>query len=162
MALRLLAFLLLVSCAWAGVSGKVVGVHDGDTLTVLTEDKTQVKVRLWGIDAPEIKQDFGRKARETLEELTAGKNVEIEADKSDRYGRIVSKVTLSDGKDAGSEMLRAGYAWHYVRYAPEAEDYGQLEKEAREARRGLWQDLGTEKEPVAPWEWREHAKTGRS
>lgn len=155
MPLRLLALLLaLTSYAWAGIVGKVVGVHDGDTLTLLLDGKEQVKVRLWGVDAPELGQDYGRKARETLQDLVAGKRVEVETDKKDRYGRVVSKVTLPDKKDAGAEMLRAGMAWWYQDYAKKAEDYAKLEKEARKGKIGLWRDLGTKKEPVAPWEFR--------
>ena len=155
MSFWLLAFLLAItSYAWAGVGGKVVSVHDGDTLTILLESKEQVKVRLWGIDAPELSQDYGRVAREGLEKLAAGQQVEFSQDSKDRYGRTVSKVTLPDGKDAGAEMLRQGLAWWYKSYAKKAEDYAQLEKEAREAKKGLWRDVGTKKEPVAPWIWR--------
>ena len=152
--MRLAIFLhLLCVTLWAG-AGKVVSVHDGDTLTILLESKEQVKVRLWGIDAPELSQDYGRVARGALEKLAAGQQVEFSQDSKDRYGRTVSKVALPDGKDAGAEMLRQGLAWWYKSYAKKAEDYAQLEQEAREAKKGLWRDVGTKKEPVAPWIWR--------
>lgn len=137
--------------------GKVVSVHDGDTITVLLDTKASVKVRLWGIDAPELKQDYGNKAREALSDLLAGKRVDFDAKQKDRYGRIVSKVTLltsPKNKDVGAEMLGAGFAWWYVEYAKKAEDYAKLEKGARDTKKGLWRDLGTKNEPVAPWHWR--------
>jgi micrococcal nuclease len=146
---RFLALLLLSTLPLFADFGRVVSVSDGDTITVLTDQKEQIKIRLWGIDAPEAKQAYGSKAREELAGLVAGKRVEYDPKQKDRYGRIVSKVSVN-GKDAGGEMLRKGFAWWYREYAKKAEYYQKLEQEAREARRGLWKD----KEPIPPWEFR--------
>jgi endonuclease YncB( thermonuclease family) len=151
--LTLLAFLLGASIIFAD-SGRVVGVHDGDTLTVLVDGRQAVKVRLWGIDAPETGQAFGNAAKQNLSGLAFGKQVEISLKTKDRYGRVVSKVGLPDGTDAGAEMIRAGMAWHYVAYAKNEAVYARLETEARKAKVGLWQ----EPNPVPPWNWRKAPK----
>lgn len=114
----------------------------------------QHKIRLSGIDAPELGQAYGRASRDHLAGQVAGKTVSIEWNKQDQYGRTVGKVLL-DGKDKCLEQVRAGFAWHYKKYAEEQalEDrrlYSEAEQAARDTRRGLWQD----REPVAPWEWR--------
>jgi endonuclease YncB( thermonuclease family) len=119
----------------------VVSVADGDTITVLDNSNTQHKIRLSGIDAPERAQPFGRKSREQLAELVAGKSVEVETDKTDRFGRSVGKVVLS-GRDINLAMVVSGLAWHYKAFAKEqgAADrllYADAEAEARQARRGL-------------------------
>lgn len=116
MGLTLLAFISLVAVSLADV-GKVVGVHDGDTVTILLDSKETVKVRLFGIDAPEMGQAFGSNAKEALSGLTFGKRVGFSGEKKDRYGRTVSKVTTPEGKDAGFEMISQGMAWHYVSFA---------------------------------------------
>lgn len=149
-----LALALVFPAAADTISGRVVSVADGDTITVLDNSNTQHKIRLSGIDAPERTQPFGRRSREQLAELVAGKSVEVETDKTDRYGRSVGKIVLA-GRDINLAMVVAGFAWHYKAYAKEqsAEDqrlYAGAEIDARQANRGLWFDV----EPVAPWEWR--------
>ena len=136
------------------IQGRVVGVADGDTVTVLDEHKVQHKVRLAGIDAPEKGMAFGQRSKQHLSALVFGKTVTLEGDKVDRYGRTVAKV-LVEGRDANLAQVAAGMAWHYKKYEREqsAEDrttYAASEQVAREARRGLWQDSL----PVAPWDWR--------
>lgn len=104
---------------WVGLSlahaeiftGRVVGVTDGDTITILDADNTQHKVRLTGIDAPERRQAFGNMAKQHLASLIFGKTVTVEWFKHDRYKRILGKV-LVDGRDANLEQIRAGFAWH--------------------------------------------------
>lgn len=123
------------------VVGKVVAVSDGDTLTLLI-DKQQHKIRMAGIDAPESKQDFGRKAKEDLSMLVFGKVVAVEGTKTDKYGRLVRKV-LVEGVDANLAQIRAGLAWHYKEYEKEQtkadrDAYAAAEKEARNATIGLW------------------------
>lgn len=135
------------------LSGKVVGVHDGDTLTVL-DGTRQHKVRIAGIDAPEKAQAFGAVAKDTLARLTFGKRVDLHCPKRDRYGRDVCSVQVGL-RDVGLEQVRAGGAWWYREYAreqvPEARrEYEAAENEAREARRGLWADP----QPTPPWAWR--------
>src|SRR4051812_23345472 len=97
---------------------RVVGISDGDTLTVLKNDKTQVKIRLQGVDAPESGQDFGARAKEAASDLAFGETVTVKVRDTDRYGRTVAEVVLPDGRSLNREMVRAGYAWWYRSYAP--------------------------------------------
>lgn len=134
--------------------GKVVSVADGDTITILDGDRTQHKIRLSGIDAPERSQAFGRLSREHLASLVAGEKVAVETAKTDRFGRSVGKVLLH-GRDINLTMVAAGFAWHYKKYemeqpAVERLSYANAEAQARESRAGLWRDP----EPTAPWDWR--------
>jgi endonuclease YncB( thermonuclease family) len=129
------------------LSGRVVNVHDGDTLTVLVSRK-QIKVRLTEIDAPERKQPFGTRSRQSLAELCGGKEARIAERGKDRYGRTLGHANCS-GVDANAEQVRRGMAWVYDRYVTDRGLY-QLQEEARAARRGLWHDQN----PVPPWEWR--------
>ncbi|MDO8776167.1 MAG: thermonuclease family protein [Burkholderiaceae bacterium] len=140
------------------IQGKVVGVTDGDTITVLDQSKTQHKIRLSGIDAPERGMPFGQKSKQHLSDLVAGKQVTVEATKIDRYKRSVGKV-LVDGHDANLAQVEAGFAWHYKDYQREQSKadrlaYSQAEDLAREASKGLWMDG----DPVPPWNWRKNTK----
>jgi endonuclease YncB( thermonuclease family) len=128
---------------------RVVGVTDGDTLTVRGGGAT-IKVRLNGIDCPEKGQPFGRAASEYTAKLAFGRDVRVVERSRDRYGRVVADVFLPDGKCLNQELVRAGLAWWFQRYAPRDLSLRKLEEEAREARRGLWAD----KEPIPPWAWR--------
>jgi endonuclease YncB( thermonuclease family) len=134
------------------VRGKVVSVQDGDTLTILI-DRRQVRVRLTDIDAPELKQAFGTRSRQSLSEMCFGKIASLDVRGQDRYHRSLAQVTC-DGKDANAEQVRRGYAWIFVRYAPRDSPLYFLEQEARTARRGLWADSA----PVAPWDWRRNGR----
>jgi len=128
----------------------VAGVSDGDTLTVLTPEKRQVKVRLHGIDAPETGQDFGSRSKQAASELAFGKQVTVREMDRDRYGRIVAEVVLADGRSLNREMVRGGMAWWYVKYAPADRKLAGLEAEAKAAERGLWAQPGA----APPWESR--------
>jgi len=130
------------------ITGKVVGVADGDTFTLL-RGREQVRVRLEGIDCPEKGQPFGTQARTALSDMIFGRELRVEQTDIDRYGRIIGRVYLSDGRSVNHELLRRGLAWHYKRYSKDAE-YARLEEAARKGRIGLWADV----RPVAPWEWR--------
>jgi endonuclease YncB( thermonuclease family) len=130
------------------VLAKVVSVHDGDTLTVLVERK-QVKVRLTDIDAPELKQPFGTRSRQSLAELCFGKIASLDVRGQDRYRRTIAQVTCG-GLDANAEQVRRGYAWTYTRFAPPGSPLHAMQDEARAAQRGLWSDPA----PVPPWNWR--------
>lgn len=150
---RLLAALLLAVFlpphpAAADVPVQVVGVHDGDTLTVLA-DRRRLRVRLTDIDAPELGQPFGKRAKAALSDLCFGKPAEIEFRGRDRYDRVLARVTCN-GRDANAEQVRLGYAWVYTRYAAADSPLYALEFDARAARRGLW----SVREPTPPWEWR--------
>lgn len=135
----------------AAVVGKVVKVVDGDTLHVYTNKKTY-KIRLSGIDAPERGQAYGKRAKEHLEFLVAGKQVIAIVESKDRYGRYVASVKVQS-KDVCAEMLTAGYAWHYKQY-DNNKYYDELQREAKKAKRGLWVD----KKPQAPWEYRKEQR----
>jgi endonuclease YncB( thermonuclease family) len=100
------------------ISGKVIGVMDGDTIEVLDASKTPRRIRLEGIDAPEKAQPFGNRSKQHLSDSVFGKQVEVVSNKTDKYGRTVGKV-LVNGKDANLEQVRAGFAWHYKEYQKE-------------------------------------------
>lgn len=136
----------------------MVGVSDGDTITVLDASKTQHVVRIGGIDAPERKQPFGSAAKEALSSMVFDRRVEARCWKRDRYGREVCSVHVGT-RDTGLEMIRAGYAWHYKAYEREQNTderaiYARTEVDARSARRGLWQEPGA----VPPWAWRKERR----
>jgi endonuclease YncB( thermonuclease family) len=158
--LRLLAFclflLLAAFPAAADVLGKVVSVHDGDTLTVLV-DSRQVKVRLADIDAPEMRQPFGTRSRESLAEMCFGKIAFVDVRGRDRYKRTVGHVTCA-GTDANAEQVRRGYAWTYTRYARSDSPLHLIQLQAQSAHRGLWSDPTA----VPPWQWRRNGTNGRA
>jgi endonuclease YncB( thermonuclease family) len=144
------------------ITGRVVGVSDGDTITVLAAGNRQLKVRLDGIDAPESKQAFGAKAKQSLSELVYGRTVTVTGSKTDRYGRTVGNVAV-DGRDVGLVQIERGNAWFYRQYAREldgdrARDYERAEVRARADRLGLWAD----RKPVEPWEWRADKRAPKS
>lgn len=155
---KLLLPTLLAWVAWAAsaqpLTGRVVGVTDGDTVTVLLPERMLLKVRLAGIDAPEQKQAFGQQAKQRLSTLVFGKTVTVVGGKQDRYRRLIATL-LVDGQDANLEMVSSGFAWHFKRYeseqAPEDRSaYARAELSARSGRRGLWADPA----PLAPWGFR--------
>ena len=126
------------------IHGRVVGVSDGDTVTVIDANKTQYKIRLAGIDAPEKAQAYGQKSKESLSDLVFGKQVDVEWSKQDRYGRTVGKIMLA-GVDINLEQIKRGMAWHYKQYqneqSPEDRDaYAKYQSQAQERRVGLWRD----------------------
>jgi endonuclease YncB( thermonuclease family) len=131
---------------------RVVGVHDGDTITGLDDATTQHKIRLDAIDAPELGQPFGQASKKALSGKVFGKDVVVTVKTRDKYGRTVGHV-LIDGRDVNLEMLEEGMAWHYSKYDRNAR-LARAEVEARAAGKGLWQD----REPVPPWEWRASRK----
>jgi len=143
-----LTLLLAASPTAADVLGKVVSVHDGDTLTVLV-DHRQVRVRLIDIDAPELRQPFGTRSRQSLSNLCFGKVASLNVRGQDRFNRTLARVSCG-GSDVNAEQVRRGYAWTFLRYARPDSPLFALEKEARASHRGLWQDPA----PIAPWEWR--------
>ena len=129
---------------------KVVGITDGDTVTVLTAAKQQVKVRLQGIDCPESGQDFGSRAKQAASAMAFGKQVTIRTHGTDRYGRTLSDVILPDGRSLNHELVRQGMAWWYRPFAPGDRELERLEAEARASKRDLW----SQPHPVPPWTWR--------
>lgn len=166
-----LALAFAAGCAHSDdgiLRGRVVGLSDGDTITVL-EGKTRHKIRLQGIDAPERAQPFGTKSRENLSVLVFEKEVEVHWTKRDRWERILGKVLVDDPAcserrcpkiDVNLRQISGGFAWWYRRYAREqsAEDrrlYEEAERLSRSGRVGLWADPS----PLPPWDWRRKPKT---
>jgi endonuclease YncB( thermonuclease family) len=147
-------------CARAAeITGRVVGVSDGDTITLLDASRQQHKIRLSGIDAPEKAQPYGQRSKEHLSRLIFNRQVSAECGKTDKYRRQVCKVSL-DGADINLEQIGAGMGWWYRQYAREQAEadrttYEKAEQDAQQARRGLWRDH----DPIAPWEWRHRQKT---
>jgi len=130
------------------LTGKVVGITDGDTVTVYTGQSKPIKLRLEGIDAPESKQDFGDASKRHLSGLVFSKNVVVHSTGKDRFGRTLGVLHVSD-KNVNTMMIRDGFAWHYKQYSSDRE-LADAEQSARAARRGLWSMAN----PVAPWEFR--------
>lgn len=131
--------------------GHVTHVSDGDSFEMrLTQSRTLQRVRLYGIDAPEKGQAFSHKARDFTRKLIEGKTIRVEIIEEDRFGRIVGDAFLPDGRHINQVIVEAGYAWWFQRYAPHDQDLAALEADARQNRRGLWQ----QKKPTPPWVFR--------
>ena len=137
-------------------SGTVLRVSDGDTIRVRV-DKEEIKVRLYGIDAPESKQPGGREATEFLKDLLLSENVTLYTFDVDRYGREVAIVVLPDGSIVQDQLLKAGLVWVYTKYCKvdKCKDWKRLEKQAKANQAGLWMDDSA----VPPWEWRKQSTT---
>lgn len=149
------SILLATTATAETLSGRVVGVADGDTITILDSSNNQHKIRLSQIDAPEVghgknkpAMPFGEKSKAALSNLVANQTVEAQCETKDRYGRLVCKI-LVGGTDANLEQVKNGMAWVYVKYAKER-IYFEAETEAKTKRLGLWADS----DPIAPWEFR--------
>ena len=159
---RALLLALFAPClAHADVQGKVVGVSDGDTITVLDVERHQHKVRLAGIDAPEKHQPFGQVSKRALSDCAYGHDAVIRGHKLDRYGRLIGKVIVQ-GQDCNLQQIRQGLAWHYKKYQNEqskddALTYAEAEEEARGKRLGLWQDP----KPTPPWDFRHEKREAK-
>lgn len=148
-----LALAGLPACAY-NVEGRVVGVSDGDTITVLDSTKTRHRIRLAGIDAPESKQAFGQASKKHLSDLVFNRNITLDCGKTDKYRREVC-VVMVNGQDANLAQVKAGMAWWYRKYrseqtSQERADYEAAEAAAKAGKIGLW----SEADPVPPWEWR--------
>lgn len=139
--------LLILQSLCFSFEGRVIKITDGDTITVLNNDKQQIKVRLWGIDAPEKKQNFGNKSKQFLSDLISGQIVEIDQKGIDRYGRTLGIVFLKD--DINAKMVLNGYAWAYTKYS---KYYAPLQSKAKYLKSGLWIDEA----PMAPWDFRKN------
>lgn len=159
--LLLALFLTFILCSAAQADelrGRVVGITDGDTLTLLVQEH-QETIRLAEIDAPEKRQPFGQRSKQALSALAFGKQARLLSSGRDRYGRIVARVYTQgeDGEiDVSGEMVRQGAAWVFDRYASDEALYA-LQEEARAAKRGLWALPAAEQVP--PWKWRRPTKS---
>lgn len=143
------------------IEGKVIGVHDGDTVTVLDQNNKKFTIRLQGIDAPELKQEFGAASQKNLSGMVMAKQVSIYWSKVDKYRRTVGTIML-DGHDINIEQVKAGVAWHYKKYEDEQSPadrrtYAAAEETARAAKLGLWSAANS----VAPGDWRQEVKLKR-
>jgi endonuclease YncB( thermonuclease family) len=136
------------SLAGPPIHVRVVGVHAGNPITSLTYDKRQIKVRLDGIDAPELRQPYGQASKKALSDMVFAKTVTAIEKKKDCLGRTVAHV-LVDDRDTNLMMLEEGTAWHYTEYSS-IKCLKLAEDESRVAPKGLWPD----REPVPPWDWR--------
>lgn len=159
---RVLAFVIAViwplMASAMDYSGKVVGISDGDTLTLLVPDGAsfkQVKVRLAEIDTPESAQPYGQKAKQALSELAFNKQARVVVQDIDRYGRTVGRVYVGN-LDVNAELVKSGSAWVYRQYAKDKSLF-VLETQARVVKRGLW-NL-PEAQQVPPWDWRKGITT---
>ena len=130
------------------LTGKVVSVTDGDTIKILTKNKTLYKIRLNCIDAPERSQAFGKRSKANLSKLVAGRIVDVHYKKLDRYGRVLGVIFVDD-RDINLRQIKDGFAWVYRRYCKRA-DYYKAEEYARDRKLGLWND----KYAIPPWEFR--------
>ena len=130
----------------------VIGVSDGDTLTVLNNNKQQVRIRLAEIEAPEAGQPYGTTSKQSLSELCIGKQAQIAPRVKDKHGRTVARVTCN-GVDANAEQVNRGMAWVYRKYAKDNKLY-VLQHEAKVAKRGLWSDPS----PIPPRAWRQQRR----
>lgn len=149
---------IFLCCLASGVSaevllGTVIAVHDGDTIT-LQNESGEKKIRLAGIDAPELKQPYGVESRRALREVVLDKQVRVETAKIDKFGRAVGRVIL-DEQDINLKQLQLGMAWVYRAYLKELskEDratYLEAEAQSKVTPVGLWKDSN----PVEPWIWR--------
>lgn len=129
--------------------GVVVGISDGDTLTLLIGDNTPVRIRLAEIDAPELYgQPFGTAAKSALSALAFRRRATAHVVTIDQYGRRVALIDV-DGVNVNAAMVRQGLAWAYLRYQTDPR-FSTLQSIAKRRRLGLWRDVG----PVAPWEYR--------
>lgn len=135
------------------ITGKVIGIMDGDTFKLLTKDSTTVKVRLANIDCPEKKQAYSNKAKQFVSQAVFSKNVTVQVLKKDRYRRLIANVFYGDSINLNHELVKNGLAWHYVKYSKDT-ILQSLEDKARKVKVGLWQDPNA----IAPWQWRANKK----
>ena len=136
-------------------AGRVVGVTDGDTISVMRDGRS-VRVRLEGIDCPERGQDFGQRAKQFTSEMAFGKDAVVDVRDVDRYGRLVARLTV-DGEDVSLALARAGLAWYYTKYSRDPE-LAEAEMTAKSAQLGLWSHSA----PTPPWEFRQPAPLRRN
>jgi len=135
------------------VEGRVTRIVDGDSIVVTDAKDVKYEVQLEGIDAPELKQAFGKEATQGLSKLLKDQSVKITWESKDNFERLLAQVYLND-THINQEMLKTGLAWHFKRYN-KSEALAKLENEARDAKKGLW---ATEK-PMAPWDFRKENKS---
>lgn len=156
----LLASLFLISprIEAESITGRVVGISDGDTITLVDDNNMQYKIRLAGIDAPEKRQAFGNASKISLSDLIFSQRIIADWTKKDRYGRFVAKITLN-GTDINLLQIQRGMAWFYFKYQNELKqenriEYVQAHQNSANSKIGLWADSA----PEAPWDFRKRQK----
>ena len=154
--LSLVAFLLdkydIADLHATRLQGEIIKVYDGDTIT-LYANHTKYKIRLYGIDAPELNQSFGKQSQENLQNMCKiGSEAIVEIKSRDKYNRLVG-ILSCDSINANKKQLESGYAWAYTEYIPNIQEkleYNSLQQEARASNLGLW----SEKNPIKPSDFR--------
>lgn len=141
-----LLFLLPIACFSQEYKGSILSIIDGDTFVFQTEEGN-IKVRLFGIDAPEKKQTYGLESKAYLETYRY-KQGKLKRTGTDKYGRTLG-ILFIDNKNINLDLIKNGYAWHYKRYSDDIA-FAQAEKEARQKKIGLWKHP----DPMAPWNFR--------
>ena len=153
----LFIFLFYQTCI-ANEKGIIVNVVDGDTVHFLNDNEEKLKVRLQHIDAPELDQSYGKESRFVLEKLILNKKVTVIGDKKDKYKRLLGVISL-DEMDINLEMIKAGAAWHFKKYAKfdqthyQYQIYDENEHQAKLKKIGLWKENA-----ISPWLWRKNKK----
>ncbi|SHM91271.1 Endonuclease YncB, thermonuclease family [Chryseobacterium carnipullorum] len=153
MRIVLFALLCFPLSFFSQTAAKVVGISDGDTITVLLDGNVQKKLRLAEVDCPEKKQPFGKNAKQFTSDQVFAKKIRFTETKKDRYGRSIAKVYYDNGKYLSAEIIKAGYGWWYYSYSKDA-DLGKMQETAKARKRGLWQD----KKAVSPWDFRKEQR----
>lgn len=143
------------ACALAEFyKAKVVSVIDGDSMKIVKENGTKQTIILYGVDCPELGQDFGAEAKKFTDDCCYGKSVTIEERGKDRHQRVVADVSLSDGSNLGHELVRRGLAWWSDKFAKNDAQLKQYHTAAKEAKKGLW----SAPNPIPPWIFRNGSK----
>lgn len=151
-----LSILFLISslfCVAQIITGKVIRVTDGDSITISDSQGKSIRVRLFGIDCPEVGQPFSKNATEHTKQLCEGKDVRVDVKHIDRYKRTVGVVYTPENIDLNLSLLTNGLAWHY-RYFDQSVLYEQAENTAKLKKKGIW----SSNNPVAPWDYRKNKK----
>ena len=144
---NILLILLGISLTSSAFEAIVTAVTDGDTVKIEYQNKT-IKVRLAGIDTPELKQEFGQESKKAQEDKVPNKTVYIDGDKKDRYGRLIADIKIGS-RWINKELVEEGYAWHYKQYSKDQE-LTEAEANAKKEAKGLW----ISHNPMPPWEYR--------
>lgn len=145
-------FLLFMSISFADQI-KIIKIYDGDTITALTSQKEKIKIRLYGIDAPELKQPFGKASKRHLIDLISNKSLYINEKGKDKYGRTLA-ILYNGDQDINAQMVIDGYAWAYDKFS---KDYVAFQQNAQALKKGLWSD----KDVVRPSDFRKLKKSSR-
>ena len=153
-----LIIILFYQICYANEEGVIINVVDGDTAHLLNDNQEKLKVRLHHIDAPELDQYYGKESKFALEQLILNKKVTVISDKKDKYKRLLGVISL-DEVDVNLEMIKAGAAWHFKKYAKfdQAQEqyqiYDENEHQAKLKKIGLWKEKA-----ISPWLWRKNKK----